>query len=128
LRRFPKLSIRSLLYLMSENQTNSLTNYSKVMAYQLSDAFKDYDNDSTFVYKRERGGEMKSTTECAYFVQKVTKAPLTQQWKKGTHVLTSTPGAIARGTAIATFKGEEYGGHAAIYISHTDNGITVWGQ
>jgi hypothetical protein len=73
-------------------------------------------------------------TECAYFVQQVTTAPATAQWKKGAHVKSAQAKDIARGTAIATFDDagkyptDGAGKHAAIYLSHNDTGITVLDQ
>ncbi len=85
-------------------------------------------------------------THCAVFVQGVTGLPNTTLWKKGRRVIDAKPGEILRGTAIATFdddgkyptvdcpkdmkqyKGGACGRHAAIYISHSENGINVYDQ
>ena len=46
--------------------------------------------------------------------------------------MSSPPDSIAAGTIIATFKNGKYpsvsGYHAAIYISHNEQGIWVWDQ
>lgn len=57
----------------------------------------------------------------------------TKTWKPGLKVQGAAQGAIARGTAIATFVEGHYpkddnGKHAAIYLSHDDDGIQVIDQ
>lgn len=88
-------------------------------------AYLNRESDSFFEdnaeYKNDKGNH-----ECAYFVQQVSGAPKTSFWKKGFKVI--GPGEIAKGTAIATFEGESYKGHAAIFISKDDEGIWVWDQ
>jgi hypothetical protein len=80
-------------------------------------------------YKDDKGH-----TECAIFVRQATGAPATDSWKKGIAVEGAKAGVIARGTAIATFDGKgKYpsdgkGKHAAIYLSHTADAITVLDQ
>jgi len=76
----------------------------------------------------------KGNTECAEFVQQATGAPVTTKWTRGRLVKSFKSGELARGTAIATFddKGnyptDQLGRHAAIYLSHTNDGILVLDQ
>src|SRR5689334_6127041 len=65
--------------------------------------------------------------ECVALVKKACNAPQTSQWKKGIIVKGNN---ITKGTAIATFEGEnnKYEGHAAIYISQNNQGIQVIDQ
>ena len=49
----------------------------------------------------------------------------TGQWKKGPQVKGSN---LPKGTAIATFPGGSYRGHAAVYIGQDKTGIQVWDQ
>lgn len=90
------------------------------------------DATSTFIdqaYKNAKGN-----TECAHFVQQVTGAPSTSAWKKGVQVKGAAAGTITPGTAIATFdENDKYptdslGRHAAVYVSHSPEGITVVDQ
>lgn len=81
-------------------------------------------------YKNEKGN-----TECVAFVQAVTDVPIrTENWSKGTQVMTAKAGSIERGTAIATFDDagkyptDDLGRHAAIYLSHDKTGIQVLDQ
>jgi hypothetical protein len=72
-------------------------------------------------------------TECVAFVQQVTGAPVTTSWKPGKRVADAAPGEIFRGTAIATFVDGHYptdnlGMHAAIYLSHNADHISVLDQ
>jgi hypothetical protein len=77
-------------------------------------------------YKNARG-----LTECVEFVRQVTNAPATTFWKSGPKVADAKPGEILRGTAIATFDDsggyptDSLGQHAAIYLYHTQDAITV---
>jgi hypothetical protein len=50
----------------------------------------------------------------------------TQAWKKGKLVKGNT--SVASGTAIATFNGPQYHGHAAIYESQDNTGLNVVDQ
>ena len=96
------------------------------MAYIATGSEKDYVGKP---YKNAKGN-----TECVVFVQQVSRAPLTTDWKKGKHVKDAKPGDIPVGTAIATFDDsdkyptDDKGKHAAIYLSHTAVGITVLDQ
>lgn len=73
-------------------------------------------------------------TECVEFVRQVTSAPHTTHWKQGRRISTARSGEIAPGTAIATFDSKGHypmdalGKHAAIYLGHDANGITVLDQ
>jgi hypothetical protein len=73
-------------------------------------------------------------TECVMFVQQATGAPNTRMWKQGDPVLPARIGSIARGTAIATFDAngaypiDAKGKHAAIYLSHSSDSISVLDQ
>ncbi|MEP7170603.1 MAG: BPSL0067 family protein [Bacteroidota bacterium] len=80
-------------------------------------------------FKNEDGNH-----ECAVFVQQAAGAPNVTIWKKGDNVMKSALGSILKGTVISTFdaqghypieKGKK---HAAVYISHSDNGIKVYDQ
>lgn len=77
---------------------------------------------------------LNSKTECVAFIQAVTSAPPTSQWKRGEFVKEARVGSIARGTAIATFDEsgkcptDTKGKHAAVYLSHDAAGITVLDQ
>lgn len=48
------------------------------------------------------------------------------QWRMGARVRGNS--SIRPGTAIATFPGGLYSGHAAIYIGQNSAGIQVWDQ
>lgn len=78
-------------------------------------------------YKNAKGEH-----QCVELVQGVTNAPRTADWKRGVRVLDVPPGLILVGTVIATF--DENGKypltarHAAIYLSHNENGIEVCDQ
>jgi hypothetical protein len=80
-------------------------------------------------FKNEKGNH-----ECVEFVQKSTGATKTATWKKGINVMEAVAGSISKGTAIATFDTQgkyplETGKrHAAVYISHSSDGIKVYDQ
>jgi hypothetical protein len=87
----------------------------------------------------ETGGKKKfvnekGNTECVEFVRQVTDAPGTPKWVRGRLVKGLKAGELARGTAIATFDDngkyptDSLGRHAAIYLSHDNEGITVLDQ
>lgn len=73
-------------------------------------------------------------TECVEFVRQTSSAPQTATWRKGLRVLDASPGSIQRGTVIATFDEsghyptDHLGKHAAIYLSHDSQKITVLDQ
>jgi len=73
-------------------------------------------------------------TECVAFIQQVTSAPSTTLWIPGKKVKDAKPGEILRGTVIATFDSkkkypsDQLGKHAAIYLSHNNESITVLDQ
>ena len=98
----------------------------KIMPYTLKIPEKDVTGEDKFI---NASGE----TQCVIFVQQAAKTPLTKEWRPGIHIMTSKPGEIDRGTAIATFdehgryptKGDK---HAAIYLSHNSMGIRVLDQ
>jgi len=78
-------------------------------------------------------GKKVGTGQCVAYVQAAANAPSTGVWTEGIRVLGSAPGAITRGTVIATFEAGHYannahGNHAAIYISHDEHGIVVYDQ
>jgi len=63
------------------------------------------------------------------------RAPGTSQWRNGIKVKTASPSDIAEGTVIATFTSagtyptrSEGNRHAAVYVSHSENGIVVIDQ
>lgn len=66
--------------------------------------------------------------QCVSYVKTVCPLlPATANWKKGAAVRGNT--RLAAGTVIATFgSGGHYEGHAAIYVSQNDAGITVYDQ
>ena len=67
--------------------------------------------------------------QCVSYVSTVcpTIPVSTSSWKKGVQVKGNT--TIAEGTAIATFNAQgKYQGHAAIYVSQDQEGITVYDQ
>ena len=66
--------------------------------------------------------------QCVSYVTTVcTTIPVsTNQWTKGVPVNGNI--SLAKGTAIATFVGDGYSGHAAIYDSQGDKGIHVYDQ
>lgn len=72
--------------------------------------------------------------ECVEFVRQAAGAPHTTLWTQGDSVLDAPLGKIPRGTAIATFDtngkypSDGKGRHAAIYLSHTANSISVLDQ
>lgn len=69
---------------------------------------------------------------CVSLIKKCSFAPDTRYWSAGEKVLSLPPGSIPEGSIIATFRNGKYpsmrGYHAAIYISHDENGIWVWDQ
>lgn len=69
---------------------------------------------------------------CVSLIKRCSRAPSTAQWRPGAKVLSQAPGSIVPGSIIATFKNGRYpsreGYHAAIYISHSEQGIWVWDQ
>jgi hypothetical protein len=65
-------------------------------------------------------------SECVALVRAWSHAPQAATWTRGEHVQGSRN--IARGTAIATFPGGHYDGHAAIYLGETGDGIRVFDQ
>lgn len=86
------------------------------------------------VYGKKKFVNKKGNTECVEFVQQATGAPATLTWRKGIKVKGASVGAIPRGTAIATFDvngsypTDTHGRHAAIYISHDQQGVKVLDQ
>jgi hypothetical protein len=66
--------------------------------------------------------------ECVALVQQWAGAPhgAISSWHPGDKVLGLL--TIARGTAIATFPGGRYDGHAAIYLGQDGQGIQVFDQ
>jgi hypothetical protein len=76
-------------------------------------------------------GQTIGNGQCVVFIQQVTSAPHTSQWKEGIKVYGSTN--IPYGTAIATFQDGKYpnnstGNHAAIYLDQSLNCINVIDQ
>ena len=80
-------------------------------------------------------------TQCAALVQLAkpisgsTNPPETKYWRKSQHIKVAQPGQIERGTAIATFTAAgtyptktEGARHAAIYLSHDEEGVNVIDQ
>ena len=69
---------------------------------------------------------------CVSLIKHCSNAPDTRYWSEGSKVLSLPSGSIQPGSVIATFKNGKYpnvtGYHAAIYISHNENGIWVWDQ
>lgn len=77
--------------------------------------------------------------QCVDFVRACSEIPSTQFWRPG-HALYSgrndarplTPNSLQYGTIIATFEGDRYpntsGHHAAMYVSHDEDGIWVYDQ
>jgi hypothetical protein len=74
----------------------------------------------------------KGNFECVALIQQTTAAPHTTMWTQGKKVLDCVPGEIPSGTVIATFdENRKYptsARHAALYIGHNDEGITVVDQ
>jgi len=66
--------------------------------------------------------------QCVSYVKRVCPSlPATMFWRKGAQVKGSQ--TILAGTVIATFSAEgKYQGHAAIYVSQSPAGITVYDQ
>jgi len=75
-------------------------------------------------------------TQCVEFVKQTTnlKSTTTGSWKAGKRVLDCDPGTVPKYTAIATFDDsgkyptDKKGKHAAVYLSHNSNSITVLDQ
>lgn len=90
--------------------------------------------DENTVFGKRKYLNAKGNTECVEFVRMVTSAPHTLKWLRGRQVKSFKEGELIRGTAIATFddKGryptDKLGMHAAIYLSHTNEGIQVLDQ
>lgn len=86
------------------------------------------------VYGKGRFANKKGNTECVEFIRQATGAPETAKWVRGRQVKSFKSGELAKGTAIATFDGngkyptDTLGKHAAIYLSHDQQGITVLDQ
>ena len=76
----------------------------------------------------------KGNTECVEFVRQSTGAPGTTTSKIGAKIADAKPGAVLRGTAIATFDSnkrypvDDKGKHAAIYLEHNATRILVLDQ
>ncbi len=77
-------------------------------------------------------GTVVGNGHCVSLIKKCSNAPDTNQWRPGEKVLPLPTSSLKTGTVIATFLNGHYpnktGWHAAIYISHNDNGIWVWDQ
>src|SRR5690348_7016505 len=77
-------------------------------------------------------------TQCVALVQSApvasgsSRVPITSMWHPGLWVHGTQPGDIKKGTIIATFLKNIYPltdpQHAAVYISHDENGIKVIDQ
>ena len=65
------------------------------------------------------------SSECVALVKVACAAPQTALWKKGSLVKNNS---VSYGSAIATFNGSKYEGHAAIYLSQNADGIQVIDQ
>lgn len=95
------------------------------MAYLITSDFAKLENNDG--YKNAKGN-----SECVIFVQKAANMPHTSTWKRGIKVMEARRGQIAQGTVIATF--DDHGNfpdsarHAAMYISHDENAISVFDQ
>lgn len=90
--------------------------------------------DEKSVFERAQFVNASGNTECVEFVRQTSSAPHTTMWSKGKKVIDEKPGAIPRGTVIATFDDrgryptDGKGRHAAVYLSHTAHGIEVLDQ
>jgi len=78
-------------------------------------------------------GKKVGTGQCVALVQAASMAPNTGSWHTGIKVMSAGPGAIQKGTVIATMVDRHYpnhshGNHAAIYLSHDHTGIQVVDQ
>lgn len=97
------------------------------MPFQLKVSEKEID--AHVVYLNNKGN-----AECVEFIRQTTGAPRTEDWRQGKKISDAVPGQIRRGTAIATFDDSGHypkdtrGRHAAIYISHNQDGIVVLDQ
>lgn len=86
------------------------------------------------VFGKAKYVNAQGNTECVEFIRQATDAPPTVMWKKGKKVSDAKFGEIARGTAIATFDSngkypaDALGKHAAIYLEHNAQHITVLDQ
>lgn len=86
------------------------------------------------VYGHHKYVNAQGNAECVEFVRQTTSAPHTTLWRKGLKVSEAQIGQIPRGTAIATFDDsgryptDQLGKHAAIYLGHDAQGITVLDQ
>ena len=74
-------------------------------------------------------GQVVGDGHCVSLIKLCSGAPHTNAWKPGPRVM---PNRLRPGTIIATFENGRYpsytGYHAAIYISHDEDGIWVWDQ
>jgi hypothetical protein len=98
------------------------------MVYQL----KISEND---VFGKNKFVNLKGHTECVEFVRQATGAPPTSRWIRGRKVSSyNSKDPLARGSAIATFDNngkypnDSKGKHAAVYLSHDNQGIKVLDQ
>jgi hypothetical protein len=81
--------------------------------------------------KAPSGSDTKGTNlcgQCVSYVKVVCPSlPRTANWKKGAAVKGNA--TIVAGTVIATFNASgSYEGHAAIYVSQNETGVTVYDQ
>jgi hypothetical protein len=97
------------------------------MSYRLKPA-------ESAVLGKDKYVNAKGHTECVEFIRQAAGAPVTTSWRPGVKVSDANPGAILRGTAIATFDSngryptDLLGKHAAIYLSQTKDAIQVLDQ
>lgn len=90
--------------------------------------------DEKSVFGKKKFANQKGNTECVEFIRQATDAPETTKWVRGRLVKSFGSGGLERGTAIATFDAngnyptDSLGKHAAIYLSHNNEGISVLDQ
>lgn len=86
-------------------------------------------------YSNKWGAQCAALVQLAKPIAGSSNPPRTSEWRKGFHIKVAQPGQIKEGTAIATFTEagtyptkSEGNRHAAIYLSHNQDGIWVIDQ
>jgi len=96
-----------------------------------TDRTKVYTRNLQCLHADSFAGQIVGDGHCVSLIKHCSGAPDTEFWRPGKHVM-SLKQSLAPGTIIATFLNGRYpnktGWHAAIYISHSKEGIWVWDQ
>ena len=96
------------------------------MSYRTTTSLTSLEGNESFI------SPINNEHECVALIQAITKASQTNTWRKGIKIMDAKQGTIPQGTVIATF--DENGRyplterHAALYVSHDNDGIKVYHQ